>query len=139
MAALHLHPRSAELFLLVSGRVITEMVPEIGVLNANGTQRAIRTELSPNMMTVFPMGSLHMQMNPDCEPALTVTGFMDEDPSVGLVAPEQFSIPDAFIAAGFGNGIAGADIDRVRHLIPQGPAITIDECLKKCNIKKRQA
>lgn len=138
MASLHIHPRAAELFVVISGRVHTEMVPEAGVVNANGTQRVVRTELGPNMMTVFPKGSFHTQMNPDCKPALIVASFPSEDPGVGLVAPQTFALNDDAVAATFGQSIAGEDIDRVRKAIPQGAIFKVEQCLKKCGIKKRQ-
>ncbi|KAH6980469.1 hypothetical protein EDB80DRAFT_692234 [Ilyonectria destructans] len=50
---IHVHPRSAELQFVSSGRLITEMVPENGVLDNDGQHRVIRTELTPNVMTPF--------------------------------------------------------------------------------------
>lgn len=137
MAALHIHPRSAELFVLTSGRVLVEMIPEVGVFNANHTQRVIRTELLPNMMTVFPMGSFHVQMNPDCAPASAVAAFMSEDPGVGFIAQQTFAMNDSFIAPTFGGSIAGEDIETVRKAIPQTAIFVVEECLKKCGLKKR--
>lgn len=62
MAFLHLHPRASELFAVTSGRVVTEMVPEAGVVTADGKQRVIRTDLSAGMLTIFPQGSFHTQV-----------------------------------------------------------------------------
>ncbi|KAJ5620920.1 hypothetical protein N7510_004904 [Penicillium lagena] len=138
MAFLHLHPRATELFALNSGRVITEMVPEGMVLGSDGKQRVIRTELHPGMMTIFPAGSFHTQVNPDCEPANITAAFTAEDLGLSLVADETFSLPDDVIARTFGQSIAGEDIDRVRDAIPGYTLITVEECLTKCGIKKRQ-
>lgn len=138
MATVHLHPRAAELFVVLSGRVYTEMVPEAGVLNANGTQRVIRTELGPGMMTAFPMGSFHTQVNLGCEPALAVASFSSEDPGASLVAGQIFALDDDVIASTFGQSIAGEDIDTVRDSIPPSVLFTVEECLKTCGMTKRQ-
>ncbi|KXH60206.1 cupin [Colletotrichum salicis] len=139
MNTLHVHPRSAELQIVVQGRLITEMTPENGVvLAADGkTRRAIRTELGPFQMTPFYQGSLHTQFNPDCGDAVFVASFAAEDFGTGQVADSTFALTDDVIAATFGQSIAGADIDRVREAIPASIARGVDECLKKCNIQKR--
>ncbi|KAH6883557.1 hypothetical protein B0T10DRAFT_380813, partial [Thelonectria olida] len=41
MNSIHVHPRSAELQFVTSGRLITEMVPENGVLDNDGQRRVI--------------------------------------------------------------------------------------------------
>lgn len=138
IAALHVHPRSSELFVVVSGRIYTEMTPESGVVTANGTQRVVRTELHPSQMTVFPQGSYHTQINPDCTPALTVASFNAEDPGAGLTAPGLFALSDDFAVPMFGQAFDGEDIDRIRHLLPQQAIFTVESCLKNCGIKKRE-
>ena len=138
MAALHLHPRSAELFAVLTGHVYTEMVPEGGVLTPDGKQRVVRTELGPGQMTVFPMGSFHTQLNPDCEPALTVASFASEDPGAGLVAPQVFELSGEVVTSSFGQAIAGEDIEAVRAAIPPGPLFQVESCLSKCGIEKRK-
>jgi hypothetical protein len=141
IAALHVHPRSSELFVVVSGRIYTEMTPESGVLTttANGTmqQRVIRAELHPSQMTVFPQGSYHTQINPDCTPALTLASFNSEDPGAGLTAPGLFALSDDFVVPTLGQAFEGEDIDRIRHLLPQQAIFTVESCLKTCGIKKR--
>lgn len=113
------------------------MVPENGVVDKDGNRRVIRTELGPNMMTPFVQGSVHTQYNPDCEPATFVAAFAAEDFGTGQVIDETFALSDDLIAATFGQSIAGEDIDRVRAAIPRSIALGVDECLKKCGIKKR--
>lgn len=113
------------------------MVPENGVLNADGSCRVIRTELTANMMTPFYQGSVHTQFNPDCEPATFVAAFASEDFGTGQIADETFALSDDVIAATFGQSIAGEDIDKVRQAIPKSIALGVDECLKKCGKYKR--
>ncbi|KAF6837101.1 hypothetical protein CPLU01_03213 [Colletotrichum plurivorum] len=135
----HLHPRAAELFIVTSGRILTEMVPEAGVRGADGKQRVIHTELGPNQMTVFPAGSFHTQLNPDCVPARAVAAFTSEDGGTSVVASQTFALSDDVIEATFGGSIAGEDIEKVRSAIPQALAVNVEECLKRCGLEKRAA
>lgn len=133
----HVHPRSAELQIVVSGRLITEMVPENGVLDKDGKRRVIRTELRPFQMTPFPQGSVHTQFNPDCSPATFVASFASEDAGAGQIADETFAFSDDLISAVLGQSIKGEDIDIVRKAIPASIAKGVEECLVKCKIPKR--
>ncbi|KAI1042803.1 hypothetical protein LB505_001058 [Fusarium chuoi] len=137
MNTLHVHPRSAELQVVTSGRLITEMVPENGVLDKDGKRRVIRTELTANMMTPFYQGSIHTQFNPDCEPATFIATFATEDFGTGQIADELVSLSDDVIAATFGQSIAGEDIDKVRQAVPKSIALGVDKCLETCGLKKR--
>jgi oxalate decarboxylase/phosphoglucose isomerase-like protein (cupin superfamily) len=97
MASLHIHPRSAEIFAVLSGRVITEMIPEGGVFEADGkTPRIIRTELRANQTTVFPQGSFHAQVNPECTPAWALAAFSSDDPGAALIVPQVLELTDDF-------------------------------------------
>ncbi|KAF5723926.1 spherulin 1A precursor [Fusarium mundagurra] len=137
MNTLHVHPRSAELQVVTSGRLITEMVPENGVLDKDGKRRVIRTELTANMMTPFYQGSIHTQFNPDCKPATFIATFATEDFGTGQIADELVSLSDDVIAATFGQSIAGEDIDKVRQAVPKSIALGVDKCLETCGLKKR--
>ncbi|RAL14774.1 germin family protein [Aspergillus homomorphus CBS 101889] len=138
MSFLHLHPRATELFGLTSGRILSEMVPQAGVLNADGKQRVISVELGPGMVTVYPAGSFHTQVNPDCEPASFAAAFTSDEFAVSLIAEQTFSLPDDVIARTFGQSIAGEDIEKVRGAIPASMAIQVEECLAKCGKEKRR-
>ncbi|OJJ01307.1 hypothetical protein ASPVEDRAFT_191103 [Aspergillus versicolor CBS 583.65] len=137
MAFLHLHPRATELFSLSSGHILSEMVPQGGVLDSNKTQRVINTELHAGMVTVYPAGSFHSQINPDCEPANFTAAFNSEEFAASLVAGQVFALPDDVVERTFGGSIAGEDIERVRNAIPVDMAIKVEECLAKCGIEKR--
>ena len=138
MSILHLHPRATEVFAVTSGRVSTEMFPEAGVLDADGKQRTIRTELGPGMLTVFPAGSFHTQLNVDCEPATIVAGFSSDDPGASLIVDGLLSLSDEVVSTSFGHVIAGEDIDAVRNALPKGLGAKVDSCLAKCGIQKRR-
>jgi hypothetical protein len=135
----HVHPRGAELQILLNGSLITEMIPENGVNDAaTGKRRVIRNTLKPLQMTPFYQGSIHTQFNPTCDVVSFVAFFPNEEAGTGQVADELFAASDDIIAATFGQSIAGADIDKVRKAIPKSIALGVDECLQRCHIKKNE-
>ncbi|KAH8717576.1 Spherulin-1A [Beauveria bassiana] len=147
ISKLHIHPRAAEMLVLLSGRLVTETIPELGAAAAAGAadgqtvqqqqQRVIRNELAPNTLTVFDQGALHTQINPECDDATALTVFSAEDGGFGFVADQAFALPDDVIATQLGDAISGADIDRIRAALPAGVAAQIDACVEKCKIEKR--
>ncbi|RBA14419.1 cupin [Fusarium proliferatum] len=134
---LHVHPRSAELQLVVKGRLITEMAPENGVVDSDGKRRVIKNEVGLLQMTPFYQGSIHTQFNPDCTDAIFVASFASEDFGTGLVLDQTFAFADDVVAAAFGQAVAGEDIDTFREAIPTNIALGVEECLKRCGIEKR--
>ncbi|OAA44503.1 cupin [Beauveria brongniartii RCEF 3172] len=139
ISKLHIHPRAAEMLVVLSGRLVTETITELGAVGADGQtqQRVIRNELAPNTLTVFDQGALHTQINPECDDATALTVFSAEDGGFGFVADQAFALPDDVIATQLGDAISGADIDRIRAALPEGVAAQIDACVKKCKIEKR--
>ncbi|KAL2818007.1 RmlC-like cupin domain-containing protein [Aspergillus granulosus] len=135
MTFLHLHPRATELFALHSGRVLSEMTP--GIVDADGNQRIINVELTAGQATLYPQGSYHTQVNPDCEPANFTASFTNEEFAAGLVAGQLFSFSDGVIERSFGSSIEGEDINKVRDAIPAAQLIVVEECLAKCGREKR--
>jgi oxalate decarboxylase/phosphoglucose isomerase-like protein (cupin superfamily) len=135
MAALHIHPRAAEIFLVLSGRVITEMIPEGGVLDASGkAPRVIRTELRANQTTIFPQGSFHAQFNPDCTPAVALAAFSSDDPGAALIVPQVFEQTDDFVLGAFGGEISKEELEKFREAVPKGAFYEVEECKKRCGL-----
>lgn len=125
----HTHPRSAELNLVVKGRLVTQFVLENGA-------RTVTNTLETLQMTPFPLGALHTEFNPDCEPAMFVAGFSNEDPGVQQEAQAFFGLQEDIVRAAVGNNFAfeGKDVAQFRHLIPVNVALGVESCLKKCKI-----
>ncbi|KAF4451420.1 Cupin [Fusarium austroafricanum] len=134
---LHVHPRSAELQLVVEGRLFTEMAPENGVVDSDGKRRVIKNEIGPLQMTPFYQGSVHTQFNPDCTDVIFVASFASEDFGTGLVLDQTFAFADEVVAAAFGQAVAGEDINAFREAIPTNIALGVEECLQRCGIEKR--
>lgn len=125
----HTHPRSAELNILIEGRMSTQFVLENGA-------RTVSNTLIPLQMTTFPLGSLHTEFNPDCEHATFVASFASEDAGVQQEAQAFFGLDPSVVEAAVGNGFTfeGKEIARFRSLIPKNIAHGVEACLKKCNI-----
>ncbi|OAQ74418.1 cupin [Purpureocillium lilacinum] len=134
---LHVHPRSSELQMVIEGRLVVEMNPENGVLNANGTRRIIRGEIGPYQMTPFYQGSIHTQFNPDCANTMFVASFASEDFGTEQVIDGSLAFSNDIVAATFGQIISGENIDFVRNSIPANIALGVEQCLRTCGIQKR--
>ncbi|RAH43193.1 germin family protein [Aspergillus brunneoviolaceus CBS 621.78] len=135
MSFLHLHPRATELFALTSGRIQSYMVPETGVLDAAGNQRVVSTELTPGTVTIYPAGSFHTQVNPDCEAANFTAAFNSEEFAVGLVSARLFALPDEVVGRALG-GVGAEEVRRIRGLVPDEAALVVGECVKKCGLEQ---
>ncbi|ETN46673.1 uncharacterized protein HMPREF1541_00860 [Cyphellophora europaea CBS 101466] len=128
----HTHPRSAEINIIVEGRLGTEYILENGL-------GVIRNELSKFQMTVFPQGAIHTEFNPDCTNATFVAGFASEDPGVQQSAQRLFDLDEDVLTAAFASDFTfdGRDLEQFKGVIPKNVANGVEACLKKCNIQKR--
>ncbi|EHA53230.1 spherulin-1B [Pyricularia oryzae 70-15] len=133
----HTHPRSAELQLVVQGRLVTEMMPENGIVDGEGKPRVIKNEIGTYQMTPFYQGSVHTQFNPDCSDAVFVAAFSSEDPGAGQVVEQTIAFTDDLIAAAFGQSISGENLEAVRKAIPSSIAFGVESCLERCGIEKK--
>ncbi|CZS90998.1 hypothetical protein WAI453_003837 [Rhynchosporium graminicola] len=128
----HVHPRAAELNLVVEGSLFASVTAENGARHMSHT-------LTQWQMTVFPAGAMHTEFNPDCTPSTFVASFPHEDPGVGQIAQEFFGLENEIVKGSAGGelSIEGADIDKFRKLVPANVAAGVDSCLIKCGISKR--
>jgi hypothetical protein len=131
----HVHPRSVELQIVTKGRLVVEMVPENGVLNAEGKRRVIKNTVGVNEMTPFYQGSVHTQFNPDCTPAEFVASFTSEDFGAGQIADELFSFDSDVVSAAFGQSIDGSRVNEFKGKIPVSVANGVAQCLRTCKGK----
>ncbi|KAK8010563.1 Spherulin-1A [Apiospora arundinis] len=133
----HVHPRASEMAIVTEGTIVSSMLPENGVNNADGTPREILNTMHKHDATIFYQGAVHSQFNPDCKPATFVAALSSEDFGTGQVAQELFGTSNKAVAAVFGNAIDGADVDKLRGKISKNVALGVEQCLKKCKINKR--
>ncbi|TVY78530.1 Spherulin-1B [Lachnellula suecica] len=136
----HVHPRATELQIVVDGTIVTEMVPENGVMDPKDPtkRRVIQNTLTKFQMTPFYQGSIHTQFNPSCEPATFIASFNSEDFGAGQVLDETFAFDEQVVSAAFGQAIDGNDVDKFKGKIPATIAKGVMDCLNKCpNIKRK--
>lgn len=127
----HVHPRAAELNIVVQGTLMASVTPENGA-------RHLQHTLNQFQMTVFPQGAMHTEWNPNCDPAVFVAAFPDEDPGVQQTVQTFFGFEDDVIQAALGGDltVSGADLDKFKTLIPANVALGVESCLQKCKINK---
>ncbi|KAJ7082919.1 RmlC-like cupin domain-containing protein [Mycena belliarum] len=124
----HTHPRATEIQFSVNGTIRTGMITENGA-------RFIMTEIPAGSMTIFPMGSVHFQINEGCEPAMFVAGFNSEDPGVLQIAQRFLGLSPDIVAATLGD-IGVEEVMGLDAIIPDSIALGTDECLKRCGITR---
>ncbi|PSN64485.1 RmlC-like cupin, partial [Corynespora cassiicola Philippines] len=132
----HVHPRATEFLTLTSGTLDFGYVLENGLVDA-GNNAEVANRLQQFQGTVFPMGSIHYQVNPNCEPATFVASLNSEDPGTSQVAQGFFGLNAGVVDAtlGFPGQINGKNFEEFRGVIPANIARGIDECLVKCGLK----
>ncbi|KAL8693300.1 MAG: hypothetical protein Q9218_001860 [Villophora microphyllina] len=125
----HTHPRSTEFNIVVQGTLVTQFTLE-------NKAHSIHNTLGTFQMTAFPLGALHTEYNPECEPATFVAGFASEDPGVQQTAQAFFGLDTNIVEAAVGNDFTfeGKDVDKFRSLIPNNVALGVESCLKKCGL-----
>jgi hypothetical protein len=128
----HVHPRAAELNIVVQGRLMSSVTAENGARHMNHTMGLYQ-------MTIFPQGAMHTEFNPDCTPAVFVAAFPDEDPGVQQAVQTFFGLEDEIIQAALGGdgSVNGMDLDSFKAVIPANVALGVESCLQKCGISKR--
>ncbi|KAF2711560.1 RmlC-like cupin [Pleomassaria siparia CBS 279.74] len=135
----HVHPRATEFLTVVEGNVNFGLILENGFVRSGSPEVAAR--IGKFQGTVFPMGSIHYQINEDCAPATFVATLNSEDPGTSTIAQNFFALNGEVVEAtlGFPQTLNGKDIESFRKDIPANIALSIDECLKKCNIDPNAA
>ncbi|KAJ6554820.1 RmlC-like cupin domain-containing protein [Mycena capillaripes] len=128
----HLHPRANEMFTVVEGILDTGLVQE------NGFNSVIETQLGQYQATVFPMGSIHYQQNPTCSPAVFVASLSSEDPGRSDIATSYWMLPSDVVdaALGFPETIGAGNIDAWRAHLPVNLAEGVSSCLQACGLSQ---
>ena len=126
----HTHPRANEFFTVVEG------VLDTGFVQENGFSTMIQTQLGKFQGTVFPMGSIHFQQNPTCQPAVFVAALDSSDPGRTDLATNFWMLPSDVIdaALGFPTTIGGDNIEAWRSHLPVNLAAGVDSCLQMCGL-----
>ncbi|KAJ1303817.1 hypothetical protein OPQ81_008239 [Rhizoctonia solani] len=126
----HIHPRSAEMLVMVAGDTINT-----GTFQENGA-RFVENKIEVGQATIFPMGSVHFQQNLGCDPAIFVAGFANEDPGTLQVAQGFFQqLPPDTVSATLGE-LGVEEVQDISKKIPANIAFGVAECVQRCKIDR---
>lgn len=131
----HLHPRNEEFILVTEGEFVTQFIAESGAA-------LVTNDLKKWGSTLFPRGSIHLEYNPTCQPSTFVASFNGADAGISFIAANFFSLEEQLVIADLGGEtiVSGKDLETIKHAIPAGIAVGVQECMTKCGIhpnKKR--
>ncbi|KAF2656042.1 RmlC-like cupin [Lophiostoma macrostomum CBS 122681] len=124
----HSHPRATNLVVAVKGNTTSYMIGENGV----GT---VEVNLQPNVMTIFPAGSLHAMQNNGCEDAQLVSALNSDDTGTLNALNGLYQLPPDILKAAF--GYVDMDIQSMGKSVPDvgtGSVKGSDECFKRCGL-----
>lgn len=127
----HTHPRANEFVLVTQGQLNTQFLAEAGT-------PVISNNLTRYQATMFPMGSVHYELNPTCETSIFIGNFNNNDPGTLLVTPTLFSFDDVLVLNQLGGVVNGQDLESIRGALPHGPIGIIESCLERCGINKNK-
>eukprot|EP00026_Physarum_polycephalum_P015061 Phypoly_transcript_15654.p1 GENE.Phypoly_transcript_15654~~Phypoly_transcript_15654.p1 ORF type:complete len:249 (+),score=42.16 Phypoly_transcript_15654:48-794(+) len=122
----HTHPRATEINFIAKGRF------QAGFFLENQAT-FIGHILEEGMATVFPQGAIHFEINLECEPAVFVAAFNNEDPGVQTTASSFFGLP-ADVAAVSLNISSIQTVEDLAKYLPHNPAIAMKECMQRCGM-----
>ncbi|RUP49089.1 spherulin 1a [Jimgerdemannia flammicorona] len=123
----HIHPRATEINFIAQGKF------EAGFFQENGARFIVNT-LHKGEMTVFPQGAIHFEQNLNCEPAVFVAAFNNEDPGVSTIGDNFIRGLPADIVSASLRGLSIKQVKELTKFLPKNPAIGIKECRKRCGL-----
>ncbi|KAF6234874.1 hypothetical protein HO173_007094 [Letharia columbiana] len=128
----HIHPRATEFLILATGANV-----RTGFLLENGLQTQMSTTLSQYQGAILPQGSIHYEFNDNCEPAVFIAAFSNEDPGLSTVGKNFFSLDPDIVDAdlGFPDFLDHTNIRQFAKSIPKSFSNGAMECLDRCHIK----
>ena len=128
----HIHPRATEFLILATGANV-----KTGFLLENGLQTQMSTTLSQYQGAILPQGSIHFEFNDNCEPAVFIAAFSNEDPGLSTIGKNFFSLDPDIVDAdlGFPDFLDHTNIAQFAQSIPKSFALGAKACLDRCNIK----
>ena len=128
----HVHPRASEFLILAAGANV-----KTGFLLENGLQTQLSTTLSQYQGAILPQGSIHYEFNDNCEPAVFIAAFSNEDPGLSTIGKNFFLLDPDIVDAdlGFPDFLDHTNIRQFAQSIPKSFANGAMDCLNRCGIK----
>jgi hypothetical protein len=124
----HLHPRADEIVFMLNGSINTTFVEESGA-------KSISNKLNPYQMTMFTKGSIHYELNNNCEKAVFVSFTDSNDPGVTAIAPTFLGLNDNVTLSALGGLVSDQELQKIRASVPAAPIVPVQQCLQRCGQK----
>lgn len=131
----HVHPRANEFFVVTEGEVDFGTKLELGLFKDLSPNPEIGGKLTKNKGTLFPMGSIHYQVNnsPDCKPATIYATLTSED--AGSTPALMDPLPEGVtVGEGMRKRVDAGSFESIRAVTPLHIAKVIDECIARCHV-----
>lgn len=122
----HTHPQATEINFIVNGTFLSGFIAENGA-------RQIQNILYAGQAAIFPQGAIHFEANLECEPAMFVAAFDNEDPGVSQIAQNFFGINPDVLSPVLG-GLNETEITSLASGIPANVAEGIEACQTRCGL-----
>ncbi|KAL8950206.1 MAG: hypothetical protein Q9222_003753 [Ikaeria aurantiellina] len=128
----HVHPRASEFLTLANGKSL-----KTGFILENGLTQQFSTTLELYQGAIFPQGSIHYEFNDNCESAVFLAAFSNEDPGLSTIGKNFFALDPEVVDAdlGFPAQLDGTNIREFDAKIPKSFSQGPKECLERCGIK----
>ena len=128
----HTHPRATEFLTIVQGSNV-----RTGFIAENGGPPQMSNTLEQWQGSILPQGSIHFEFNDNCEPAVFIAAFSDEDPGLSSVAQNFFSLDPGIVAAdlGYPTFLDGTNLAQFEKGIPKSFADGMKTCFETCGLE----
>lgn len=127
-----MHPRASEFLTLARGKSL-----KTGFILENGLTQQFSTMLELFQGAIFPQGSIHYKFNDNCEPAVFLAAFSNEDPGLSTIRNNFFNLDPNVVDAdlGFPAQLDGTNLGGFEAAIPKSFAQGLKEGLERCGIE----
>ena len=128
----HVHARASEFLMLANGANV-----RTGFVLENGLTDQMSTTLSQYQGAIFPQGSIHFEFNDNCDPAVFIAAFSNEDPGLSTIGKNFFNLDPDIVDAdlGFPDFLDHTNIRDFENSIPKSFALGAKSCLDRCKIQ----
>ena len=128
----HTHPRATEFLTIVQGNNV-----RTGFMAENGGPPQMSNTLNQFQGSILPQGSIHFEFNDNCEPAVFMAAFSNEDPGLMSVAQNFFKLDPGILEAdlGYPSFLDGTNLATFEKSMPKSFADGMKTCFDRCGLQ----
>ena len=126
----HIHPRATEFLTIVEGSNV-----HTGFITENSGPPQFNNTLNRFQGVVLPQGSIHFEHNDNCDPAVFIAAFSNEDPGLSNVAQNFFRLTPDIVDAVLPTVIDGTNVIKFSGSLAPEFIQGVQSCLDRCGIK----